>query len=199
LWPWAQVLRALGDDRDIVGLVPQRALLDPQVARGQLNRGLTDILRERGQARPLLLVLDDLHWADVASLALLEFFAAHLADVCILVLGTYREVDLPRAPSLIGTLGVLARLPGADRVALQGLDLDVDPASPFSQQELFGPAVAVSTAEDWETAIAQANSTGYGLAAGIFTADVAGAVQAMRAAVAEMTESKTIVLHGWSW
>jgi acyl-CoA reductase-like NAD-dependent aldehyde dehydrogenase len=112
---------------------------------------------------------------------------------------------------------------------------DVDPASPFSQQELFGPAVAVSTAEDWEAAIAQANGTGYGLAAGVFTGDVAGAVQAMReidagsihvnwtplwradlmpygglkgsgigkegprAAVAEMTESKTVVLHGRPW
>jgi acyl-CoA reductase-like NAD-dependent aldehyde dehydrogenase len=112
---------------------------------------------------------------------------------------------------------------------------DVDPASPFSQNELFGPAVAVSTAEDWETAIAQANSTGYGLAAGVFTGDVGGAVQAMReidagsihinwtplwradlmpygglkgsgigkegprAAVAEMTEAKTIVLHGRPW
>jgi acyl-CoA reductase-like NAD-dependent aldehyde dehydrogenase len=112
---------------------------------------------------------------------------------------------------------------------------DVDPASPFSQNELFGPAVAVSTAEDWEEAIAQANGTGYGLAAGVFTGDVAGAVRAMReidagsihvnwtplwradlmpygglkgsgigkegprAAVAEMTESKTIVLHGRPW
>jgi acyl-CoA reductase-like NAD-dependent aldehyde dehydrogenase len=54
---------------------------------------------------------------------------------------------------------------------------DVDPASPLSQQELFGPAVAVSTAEDWETAVAQANGTGYGLAAGVFTGDVAGAVR----------------------
>jgi glyceraldehyde-3-phosphate dehydrogenase (NADP+) len=112
---------------------------------------------------------------------------------------------------------------------------DVDPASPFSQDELFGPAVAVSTAEDWEAAIAQANGTGYGLAAGVFTGDVAGAVRAMReidagsihinwtplwradlmpygglkgsgigkegprAAVAEMTEAKTIVLHGRPW
>jgi glyceraldehyde-3-phosphate dehydrogenase (NADP+) len=112
---------------------------------------------------------------------------------------------------------------------------DVDPASPFSQRELFGPAVAVSTAEDWESAIAQANGTGYGLAAGVFTGDVAGAVQAIReidagsvhvnwtplwradlmpygglkgsgigkegprAAVAEMTEAKTIVLHGRPW
>ena len=112
---------------------------------------------------------------------------------------------------------------------------DVDPASPFSQDELFGPAVAVSTAQDWAAAIAQANGTGFGLAAGVFTGDVAGAVRAMReidagsihlnwtplwradlmpygglkgsgigkegprAAVAEMTESKTIVLHGRPW
>ncbi len=112
---------------------------------------------------------------------------------------------------------------------------DVDPSSPFSQTELFGPAVAVSTAEDWPTAIAQANETSYGLAAGVFTSDVAGAVRAMReidagsihinwtplwradlmpygglkgsgygkegprSAVAEMTEVKTIVIHGRSW
>jgi acyl-CoA reductase-like NAD-dependent aldehyde dehydrogenase len=112
---------------------------------------------------------------------------------------------------------------------------DVDPASPFCQNELFGPAVAVSTAADWEDAIAQANGTGYGLAAGVFTGDVAGAVRAMREidagsihlnwtplwradlmpygglkgsgigkegprwAVEEMTETKTIVLHGRPW
>ena len=112
---------------------------------------------------------------------------------------------------------------------------DVDPASPLSQEELFGPAVAVSRADGWAEAIAQANGTGYGLAAGVFTGDVAGAVRAMReidagsvhvnwtplwradlmpygglkgsgigkegprAAVAEMTESKTIVLHGRPW
>ena len=112
---------------------------------------------------------------------------------------------------------------------------DVDPASPFSQDELFGPAVAVSTAADWESAIAQANGTAYGLGAGIFTADVAGAVRAVReidagnihinwtplwradlmpygglkgsgigkegprTAVAEMTEEKTVVLHGRPW
>jgi acyl-CoA reductase-like NAD-dependent aldehyde dehydrogenase len=112
---------------------------------------------------------------------------------------------------------------------------DVDPASPFSQNELFGPAVAVSIAEDWDAAIAQANSTAYGLAAGVFTGDVAGAVRAIREidagsihinwtplwradlmpygglkgsgigkegprwAVEEMTEVKTIVLHGRPW
>jgi glyceraldehyde-3-phosphate dehydrogenase (NADP+) len=112
---------------------------------------------------------------------------------------------------------------------------DVDPSSPFAQDELFGPAVAVSTAEDWESAVRQANGTAYGLAAGIFTADIAGAVRAMREidagsihinwtplwradlmpygglkgsgigkegprwAVEEMTELKTVILHGRPW
>ncbi|MGW1777949.1 aldehyde dehydrogenase family protein [Streptomyces sp. NPDC002143] len=112
---------------------------------------------------------------------------------------------------------------------------DVDPRSPFSQDELFGPAVAVSPADDWESAIAQANGTDYGLGAGIFTSDIAGAVRAVReidagsihinwtplwradlmpygglkgsgygkegprAAVGEMTEVKTVVLHGRPW
>jgi acyl-CoA reductase-like NAD-dependent aldehyde dehydrogenase len=112
---------------------------------------------------------------------------------------------------------------------------EVDPESPFSQDELFGPAVAVSSAEDWESAIAQANGTPFGLGAGIFTGDVSGAVRAIReidagnvhinwtplwradlmpygglkasgfgkegprAAVAEMTEVKTVVLHGRPW
>jgi acyl-CoA reductase-like NAD-dependent aldehyde dehydrogenase len=112
---------------------------------------------------------------------------------------------------------------------------EVDPQSAFSQDELFGPAVAVSTADDWESAIAQANGTPYGLGAGIFTSDVAGAVRAIReidagavhinwtplwradlmpygglkasgigkegprSAVAEMTDTKTVVLHGRPW
>ena len=56
---------------------------------------------------------------------------------------------------------------------------DVDRRRP-SRKRVVGPAVAVSTAADWESAVAQANGTAYGLAAGIFTADVAGAVRAMR-------------------
>jgi acyl-CoA reductase-like NAD-dependent aldehyde dehydrogenase len=112
---------------------------------------------------------------------------------------------------------------------------DVDPSSPLSQDELFGPAVAVSSAADWTTAIAQANATAYGLGAGVFTGDVSGTIRAIReidagvihvnwtplwradlmpygglkgsgigkegprTAVAEMTEVKTVILHGRPW
>ena len=111
----------------------------------------------------------------------------------------------------------------------------VDPRSSFSQEELFGPAVAVSSAEDFQGAIAQANGTPYGLGAGIFTSDISGAVRAIReidagavhinwtplwradlmpygglkasgigkegprSAVAEMTDVKTVILHGRPW
>lgn len=112
---------------------------------------------------------------------------------------------------------------------------NVDPASALAQSELFGPAVAVSTAASVAEAIAIANSTSYGLGAGIFTRDISSAVQAAReidagsvhinwtplwradlmpygglkgsgigkegprSAVEEMTEAKTIVLHGQAW
>jgi glyceraldehyde-3-phosphate dehydrogenase (NADP+) len=54
---------------------------------------------------------------------------------------------------------------------------DVPVDSPLVQQELFGPAVAVSTADGIDEAIALANATPYGLAAGLFTSDVKAAMR----------------------
>ncbi|MGH8929869.1 MAG: BTAD domain-containing putative transcriptional regulator [Egibacteraceae bacterium] len=124
LWPWTQVLRQVHEARDLTALVPWGGQLDPQDARAHLNQALSDLLGQLAVARPLLVVLDDLHWADVASLQLLEFLAATLAGTRILVLAAYREVDIPLSGRLTSTLGVLARLPGADRVALRGMSVD---------------------------------------------------------------------------
>jgi acyl-CoA reductase-like NAD-dependent aldehyde dehydrogenase len=129
-------------------------------------------------------------------------------------------------------------LTGGDRdgaVVTPAVIAGVDPRSNLSRNELFGPAVAVSSAQDMESAIALANDNDYGLGAGIFTSDVAATIQAMRqidagnihinwsplwradlmpygglkgsgigkegvrSAVQEMTEEKTIVLHGRPW
>ncbi len=111
---------------------------------------------------------------------------------------------------------------------------NVDPSSPLSQDELFGPAVLISTAGDIDDAIQLANHTRFGLGAGIFTRDVSNAVrfarevdagnvhvnwtplwradlmpygglkgsgigkEGPRYAVEEMTDLKTVVLHGAS-
>src|SRR6201991_3478787 len=68
-------------------------------------------------------------------------------------------------------------LTGGDRdgaVITPAVVASVDPRSPFSRDELFGPAVAVSSASDMADAIAIANDNEYGLGAGIFTSDGAG-------------------------
>jgi acyl-CoA reductase-like NAD-dependent aldehyde dehydrogenase len=57
---------------------------------------------------------------------------------------------------------------------------NVDPRSPLSQDELFGPAVVVSTASDVDHAIELANATRFGLAAGIFTSDLSNAIRFAR-------------------
>ena len=112
---------------------------------------------------------------------------------------------------------------------------NVDPYSPFAQDELFGPAVAVSTARDIQHAIELANSTAYGLGAGLFTNNMSNTIRAIReiesgvvhinwtqlwradlmpyggfkssgigkegprSAIAEMTEIKTVIMHGTPW
>jgi glyceraldehyde-3-phosphate dehydrogenase (NADP+) len=161
-----------------------------------------------------------------------------LADTKMGTLVTEREAERVERSIRAAVAGGATLMTGGDRdgaVISPAVVAGVDPASPFSQDELFGPAIAVSQAEDWQGAIAQANGTAYGLGAGVFTSDISGAVQAIReidagmvhinwtplwradlmpygglkgsgigkegprSAVAEMTDSKTIILHGKPW
>ena len=46
--------------------------------------------------KPLVLILDDLHWSDKPSLLFLEFLTRELANSRLLVIGTYRDVELSR-------------------------------------------------------------------------------------------------------
>ena len=70
----------------------------------------------------VVLVLDDLQWADQGSLQMLRHVASADPDMRLLVLGTYRDSELPRAHALRETLGVLRRNGGFTRIELGGLD-----------------------------------------------------------------------------
>ncbi len=145
-WPWVQIVRAyleevdaglLGaemgvgasDIADLVpeirdqlpGLPPAPALEDPEQARFRLFDSLTRFLRRAAARRPLMLVLDNLHWADKPSLRLLEVLAHELAQSSLLVVGTYRDVELSRRHPLSDTLGELGREGLFERVPLKGL------------------------------------------------------------------------------
>jgi DNA-binding SARP family transcriptional activator/RecA/RadA recombinase len=145
LWPWAQVVRQLaaefGPGQLAAMLGPSAAWLGPLMpelaepappagprpvadlgaARFQLNQAVAGLLRRLAEARPLLVVVDDLHWADVPSLSLLAFLAGELHDAGLVVVGTYRDVEAPAGRPLADTLGALAREPVVERISLGGL------------------------------------------------------------------------------
>jgi DNA-binding CsgD family transcriptional regulator/transcriptional regulator with XRE-family HTH domain/tetratricopeptide (TPR) repeat protein len=72
--------------------------------------------------RPLVLVLEDIHWADPASLDLLRYLARHLGGQRILLVATYRDDEIARAHPLHQLIPVVAREAGAERVKLRPLD-----------------------------------------------------------------------------
>src|SRR5215469_5454160 len=134
-WPWVQVLRTHEQGEPQARAGPRdgalAALLADDVpppvvaseaesahARFQLFETVAGALRKLCAESPLLVVLDDLHWADAASLLLLRFVATELADARLLVLGTYRDVEM-RQGAGAGMLPELAR--AGERVLLGGL------------------------------------------------------------------------------
>ena len=74
------------------------------------------------QHQPVVLVLDDLQWADKASLQLLRHVIAADQPMRLLVLGTYRDSELSRSHPLLETLAALHRQHGVARIELTGLD-----------------------------------------------------------------------------
>ena len=95
--------------------------LEPEQARFRLFASITTFLKNAAHSQPLLLVLDDLHWADRSSLVLLEFLAREIQSSPLMVLGTYRDVEVSRRHPLSETLGSLIREQSFLRVHLPGL------------------------------------------------------------------------------
>src|SRR5262249_27385302 len=135
-WPWVQVLRAherirpqadAADPADgalaalLADHAPQSAVAfraESAHARFQLFETIAGALRRLCAEAPLLVLLDDLHWADATSLLLLRFMATELADARLLVLGTYRNVEMRRGAGA-EMVPELARL--GERIVLGGL------------------------------------------------------------------------------
>ena len=89
-----------------------------------LLQGVVESLRSIGQVQPLLLVLEDLHDADRGTLDLLVYLARHLAGTRLLVVGTYRDVEVDRAHPLAPALAELRRVSQFERIHLSELSID---------------------------------------------------------------------------
>jgi hypothetical protein len=142
-WPWVQVARALARREDaatlraglgegapwISGLLPELADtlgppaqpsdLNADQARFRLFDALAGLLGTVARRRPLVVVLDDLHWSDVSSVLALQFVARALPDMRVLVVAAHRSGAADARDELSAALTGLAR--SARRLPLSGL------------------------------------------------------------------------------
>lgn len=93
-------------------------------ARFRLFDAVDSALSDLASRAPLLLIIDDLHWADHGTLLLTTFLLRSSRPGPMLVLGTYRDTEVGRRTPLTSTLAELRRSGGLDRVDLRGLTLD---------------------------------------------------------------------------
>ncbi|MEA2587772.1 MAG: hypothetical protein QOH66_699 [Actinomycetota bacterium] len=129
-WPWIQVLRGLEGTETPAGaegpslaarLVEADSTADPSSTTGDLfwlMDTAVGLLKRCATSCPLLVVVDDLHWADQESLQFLDLLAAEVTDTPLVVLGTFREPEVYADPALRPILGRLARL--ARSIPLRG-------------------------------------------------------------------------------
>jgi DNA-binding NarL/FixJ family response regulator len=143
-WPWVQLLRAFQRTHDVTALLvdtpddaahlarllpelsarlPTTATrpADEEQARFYLFNSVTTLLLRAAQVQPLLLILDDLQWADVPSLLLLQFLANEVCQSALLLLGAYREGEVDRDHPLTKTLAAMSRVRGVRIIPLRGL------------------------------------------------------------------------------
>jgi eukaryotic-like serine/threonine-protein kinase len=93
--------------------------LDPEQARFRLFDSVTNLLKNFARSKAMLIVLDDLHDGDQASLMMLRFVARELAGASILLVGTYRDVEVRRSRPLGKLIGEISR--EARSIPLAGL------------------------------------------------------------------------------
>jgi transcriptional regulator with XRE-family HTH domain/tetratricopeptide (TPR) repeat protein len=116
---WPEVIHLLPDQ---AAKVQTPTPIDDRAARQRLFWQVTSFLRTLAEQTPLAVLLDDLHWADSASLDLLQHLARHTRERRILHVATYRDVEVTRP--LAAALHDLGRDELLERIALQPLSGD---------------------------------------------------------------------------
>ncbi|HLI51900.1 MAG TPA: ATP-binding protein, partial [Thermomicrobiaceae bacterium] len=123
--PWAELARRYtptGDLPAFPAFLHDSNALAAVGSQEALIRQTWDFFVALADQRPVVLILEDLHWADQESLALLRFVARQPARHRILLLATYRVDELTRRHPLYQQIPLLIREAGAERLDLHPLD-----------------------------------------------------------------------------
>ncbi|HEX2283062.1 MAG TPA: AAA family ATPase, partial [Thermomicrobiales bacterium] len=126
--PWQDLLPSLGvdDGQVLLPIVGDDQAPQRPTSHDALLEDAHDFLVHAASRQPLVAVLEDIHWADTASLDFLRYVARQLGDVPLLLVATYRDTELDRRHPLHQLLPILVREAQATRVGVRPLgDADV--------------------------------------------------------------------------
>ena len=165
-WPWRQVLRALPRTRDTPSGVNLVDRIAPELAgagddpdpdgaadlQGAERFGVFDAVRELllAAAAPsgLLVLLDDVHWADAPSLRLLEHLAHDWGETRALLIAAHRPVGIDRDAPLRQSIAQLSRVEGTERITLEGFTPEETAARLADVSGRRFPAAAVKSLQE---------------------------------------------------
>ncbi|HEY33511.1 MAG TPA: protein kinase [Dehalococcoidia bacterium] len=119
----ADVARIVSEVREKLKVEP-RTPESPEEERYRLFQAVTSFLTSAAKVQPLLVILEDLHDADKGTLEMLTHVSRHLSGARLLIVGTYRDVEVDRTHPLSAALAELRRVTTFNRVLLRGLNAD---------------------------------------------------------------------------
>jgi tetratricopeptide (TPR) repeat protein len=119
----ADVARIVSEIRERLKVKP-RPQKDPEEERYRLLQAVTSFLTNAACVQPLFVLLEDLHDADKGTLDMLTHVSRHLSGARLLIVGTYRDVEVDRTHPLSAALAELRRVSTYGRVILRGLNAD---------------------------------------------------------------------------
>jgi DNA-binding CsgD family transcriptional regulator len=116
-----ELVRLLPELHAVFGGLPAPVETDPDTGRHRLHTAVSDLLSSVGDRAPLLVALEDGHWADEPTLLLLRHLVRATAHARMLVLATFRDTEADVPLHLADTLADLRRSDDVVRIKLGGL------------------------------------------------------------------------------
>jgi ATP/maltotriose-dependent transcriptional regulator MalT len=121
-----QILEWVGTGRNALGALLHDLGTPPpesdETIRLQLYEAVTMLLERASENGPLVVIMEDIHWADESTRHVLRFLARALTDAPVMIVTTYRSDELTRRHPLRPLLAEVGRLPGTIRIDLPNLE-----------------------------------------------------------------------------
>ncbi|HXZ58012.1 MAG TPA: AAA family ATPase [Gaiellaceae bacterium] len=119
-----ELMRLVPDLPARVGELPAPIEADPDTERHRLHTAFTELMAAVGHRRPLLVVVEDAHWADVPTLLLFRHLVRSAGRARVLLLATFRDAEADVPAPLAEALADLRRSDDVVRLRLEGLSDD---------------------------------------------------------------------------